>query len=266
MSDESDARPEDAYSQAAQGWATGAARVYQPLADALVARAPHPLAGRLVLDACAGTGCGGTALEHAGARVVATDLSEGMLHHDQLVRPPAAVSDVCQLAIGTGTVDDVILPFVLNHLPDPVRALAEAARVTRPGGAVLANVFSNNSSSPARDRIDEIALAEGFVPPDWYLDLKDTYAASIGTIEALESATANAGLTSVVIEESEVETGLTDATSLVDYRLSMAQYAVWLARLSSDQRDQLWERATAAAAPLLTSYRPIVLFASGISL
>ena len=45
---------------------------------------------------------------------------------------------------------------------------------------MLANVFSNNSSSAARDQIDEVALAEGFVPPDWYVALKDTYAASIG--------------------------------------------------------------------------------------
>jgi ubiquinone/menaquinone biosynthesis C-methylase UbiE len=259
------ARPEDAYSRAAHGWATGAAQVYQPLADTLVATTPHSFDGRLVLDACAGTGCGGLALEATGARVVATDLSEGMLLHDRASRPPSAVADVCQLAIGSDSVDDVILPFVLNHLPEPVRALAEAARVSRTEGAVLANVFSNNSTSPARDRIDEVASSQGFVPPGWYVQLKDTYAADIGTRETLRAAAVDAGLTSVIVEEAEIETGLTDAAALVDYRLSMAHYAVWLSSLTGDQREQLWQQATEATAPLLTSYRPIVLMLSAIS-
>jgi ubiquinone/menaquinone biosynthesis C-methylase UbiE len=44
--------------------------------------------------------------------------------------------------------------FVLNHLTDPSTGLTELARVTRPGGAVLAAVFSNTSRDPARDKID----------------------------------------------------------------------------------------------------------------
>ena len=54
--------------------------MYALLARALVAAAPVPLAGRLVLDLGAGTGVAGQAALAAGARqVVAADLSEGML-------------------------------------------------------------------------------------------------------------------------------------------------------------------------------------------
>lgn len=251
---------ETAYSQAAQGWAANAELVYQPLADALVARAPHDLGGRLVLDACAGTGCGGRALEAAGARVVATDLSEGMLRHLQTQRPPAAVSDVCNLAVATHGLDDAILPFVLNHLPQPELALAEVSRTVRPGGAVMASVFSNASSSPARDAIDKVALASGFEPPDWYVSLSDKYAGSIGTVDTLAECGRASGLLEVAVDEAEVDTGITEPAVLVDYRLSMAHYVVWIEGLSPDARADLWSRATAAVVPLMRRYRPIALF------
>ncbi len=57
----------DRYAGAAHGWATGARRVYQPLAAELVSRTPHSLRGRLVLDVGAGTGVGSTELVKAGA-------------------------------------------------------------------------------------------------------------------------------------------------------------------------------------------------------
>ena len=63
-------------------WADGPGPMYAQLARVLVAAAPVPLAGRLVLDLGAGTGVAGRAALAAGARrVVAADLSEGMLRH-----------------------------------------------------------------------------------------------------------------------------------------------------------------------------------------
>jgi SAM-dependent methyltransferase len=98
---------------------------------------------------------------------------------------------------------------VLNHLTDPVPGLAELARITRPGGAVLAAVFSNDSRSQDRDRIDAMALAAGWQVPGWYTELKTTAVPILGSRAAIASA-ARAGLASVHAEERPVDVGVTE--------------------------------------------------------
>src|SRR5580700_3658967 len=79
------------YDAAADEWADGPGPMYAPLARALVAAAPVPLAGRLVLDLGAGEGVAGRAALAAGARrVVAVDLSEAMLRRGGGGRPVVA--------------------------------------------------------------------------------------------------------------------------------------------------------------------------------
>ena len=151
--------PEDHYARSGPRWALGAELVYGPIAAELVATCPHPLAGRTVLDAGAGTGAAGAALCGAGARTLAVDLSHAMLAWQAATRPPCAVADVRALPLRSGSVDDCVAAFVLNHLTDPGAGFAELARVTRPGGAVLAAVFGTDSGSAARDRIDAAASA-----------------------------------------------------------------------------------------------------------
>jgi len=157
----------DHYAHSGRRWAMGAELVYGPIAAELVAMSPHCLAGRTVLDAGAGTGAANSALGARRARAIALDLSADMLAWNAAARPPCAVADVRALPLADGSVDDAVTAFVLNHLTDPVSGLAEVARVTRPGGAVLAAVFSNDSRSQARDRIDAVALAAGWQVPDW---------------------------------------------------------------------------------------------------
>ena len=69
----------DHYAGAGRRWALGATLVYGPIAAELVAMSPHPLAGRTVLDAGAGTGAASSALAARRARPVAMDLSFDML-------------------------------------------------------------------------------------------------------------------------------------------------------------------------------------------
>jgi nicotinamidase-related amidase len=73
----------DPYAGVAPTWDSDAARVYGPIAADLVAATPHPLAGRIVLDAGAGTGLVSRELQRADARVVALDLSVDMLGSQQ---------------------------------------------------------------------------------------------------------------------------------------------------------------------------------------
>lgn len=248
------------YDGAAAGWATGAARVYRPLAAELVSYAPHALAGRTILDAGAGTGCGSDALRAVGARPVAVDQSYDMLEWRHRLRPPACVGDLVRLPIRTNSVDDTLAAFVLNHLPNPIAGMAELARVTRPGGVVLADVFSATSHNSARDRLDELARREGFVTPQWYVDLKAGAIAAIGTTDAMAATAHAAGLSKIRIVERRVDVGIETAAELVEYRFGQAQYAAWLARMSAHERDELKTRITAELEPQMEPYRPTVIF------
>ena len=83
----------DPYAGVAPTWDADAARVYRPIAADLAAAAPHPLAGRLVLDAGAGTGLAARELVRAGARVVAVDASVACSRGTATsARPPWPVS------------------------------------------------------------------------------------------------------------------------------------------------------------------------------
>jgi SAM-dependent methyltransferase len=236
--------------------------VYEPIAAELVALCPHPLEGRTVLDAGAGTGVASAALVALGAHPLATDLSFDMLAWDARARPPCAVADLRFLPLADASVDDAVAAFVLNHLLDPAAGLAELRRVTRPGGAILADVYSNASQSDARDRIDGVAVEAGWRVPDWYLELKYTSAPLLGTAAAMEAAAVGAGLVDVVVEERPVDVGITEPDQLVQYRFGQAQFAAWLDGLTPEQADEVRRRATDAIAPIMEPYRPIVVFLS----
>ncbi|MDD7940266.1 class I SAM-dependent methyltransferase [Actinomycetospora lutea] len=250
----------DRYAWAATGWATGAARVYGPLATQLVGAAPHPLAGRRVLDAGAGTGLASTALRGAGARPVAVDRSPAMLARDAATRPPAAVGALEALPLRDDAVDDSVAAFVLNHVDDPAAALRELARVTRPGGAVLATApGATTAHRTVRDRIDAVAADAGFTPPDWYAHLTTVQAPLLGDVPAMRGAARAAGLVDVAVTEHVADVGVERPEDLVDYRLGQAHVAGWLAGLAEGERDALRRAAIAAVAPVMEPYRPPVI-------
>jgi SAM-dependent methyltransferase len=252
----------DYYAGAGRRWATGANLVYGPIAAELIAMSPHILAGRTVLDAGAGTGAATEALRYCGARVVATDLSVDMLGWNATSRPPCAAADIRALPLAARSVDDTVAAFVLNHLTDPAAGFAELARVTRPGGALLAAVYANTSSSASRDRIDEVAREGGWQVPDWYLELKETAVPLLGAAKAMAGAAQNAGLTDVIVDEQCVDVGITEPEQLVDYRFGQAHFTGWLNSLGSDRARDVHRQAADAIRPTMTPYRPTVVFLS----
>jgi ubiquinone/menaquinone biosynthesis C-methylase UbiE len=249
----------DHYARAAQRWATGAELVYGPIAAHLVGMSPHPLAGRTVLDAGAGTGAVSRALAARHARPVATDLSWSMLAWDAASRPPGAVADIRALPLAGDSVDDAVAAFVLNHLTDPSSGLAELARVTRPGGAVLAAVFGNTSHSPARDRIDAVARDAGWEVPDWYTALKVTAAPMLGSAAALAAAARAAGLTDIVSDERAVDVAVTTPEQLVSYRLGHVAFAEWLGRIGPVRAHALSRQAAEAVRPIMRPCWPVTV-------
>jgi SAM-dependent methyltransferase len=250
----------DPYARSGERWALGAELVYGPIAAELVASSPHPLTGRVVLDAGAGTGAASTELRRRQARTLAVDLSAGMLAWRAASRPPCAVADIRSLPLGTSRVDDAVAAFVLNHLAEPAEGLAELARVTRPAGAILAAVFANDSHSDARDRIDATALAAGWQVPDWYRELKAVAAPMLGTAAAMAATARAAGLTAVWAEERHVNVGVTRARELVRYRLGHPALATWLEDIGPRRAQAFASRAEAAVGDPMEPYRPAVVF------
>jgi ubiquinone/menaquinone biosynthesis C-methylase UbiE len=250
----------DPYARSSRRWALGAELVYRPIAAELVAMGPHPLAGRTVLDAGAGTGAVSTALTARRAKAVAIDLSAAMLAWNAAARPPCAVADIRALPLAVASVDDAVAAFVLNHLTDPATGLAELARVTRPGGSVLATVFSSHSTSKARDRIDASAHAAGWRAPRWYTELKESAVPLLGSAAAMAAAAHAAGLTRIHAQERPVDVGITQPHQLVTYRLGHPIFAAWLDALGPTRSHAFAAEAECAIGEVMQPYRPEVVF------
>ncbi len=104
-----------------------------------------------------GTGLVAAGLRALGHRAVGFDLSEAMLRAAlQRLGARVAVADADSLPLTDGSVDCVILSWVLHLVADPGATLAEARRVVGPGGRVIAVL-----SSPGGHPDDEIGAILG---------------------------------------------------------------------------------------------------------
>jgi SAM-dependent methyltransferase len=120
-----------------------------------------------VADVGAGTGALLSAIRSAapGARVVAVDASAQMLRVARARRGASAIlADALDLPLADATADAVILAYVLFHLSDPSRAVAEAARVLRPTGRVATVTWAWERGPHAHTVWDQI-LADAGAPP-----------------------------------------------------------------------------------------------------
>jgi SAM-dependent methyltransferase len=94
---------------------------------------------RCFLEVGCGPGAFAARVQHElGVRVVAVDLSERMVELAVGAGVDARVGDVQQLAFGDGEFDGAAANWMLYHVPELDRALAELARVLRPGGRLVA--------------------------------------------------------------------------------------------------------------------------------
>ena len=101
--------------------------------DAVLAGAP-----RRVLEAGCGRGELAERLVHAGLEVVACDQSERMVELTRARGVDACVADVQALPFPDGAFDAAVANFMLYHVPDIDRALAELRRVLSSGGRLVA--------------------------------------------------------------------------------------------------------------------------------
>ena len=235
----------DAYSATGAAWQQGPGRIYDRLAEVLVARCPGLRAGTLVLDLGAGTGAASRAASALGARVVAVDVSEGMLAADARDRPPAAVGDASLLPFRSGAFDAVVAAFSLNHVPDPVGALGEAGRVLRAGGAVVASAYAEDDTHPVKAAAEAAAAAAGWTQADWYEDVRAHAVPLLATVERARAVVDQTDLVDAAVEHVRVPFPGLSAADLVAWRLGMAQMAPFVATLAPGDRQAVVDDAVA---------------------
>ena len=110
-------------------------------------------AGERVLDLAAGTATSSAALATSGAHVVGCDFSLGMLRVGSRANHRGVelvAGDALNLPFADASFDAVTISFGLRNTADPVQALREMRRVTRPGGRIVVCEFSHPTWAPLR--------------------------------------------------------------------------------------------------------------------
>jgi demethylmenaquinone methyltransferase/2-methoxy-6-polyprenyl-1,4-benzoquinol methylase len=117
-----------------------------------VTEAVAPRSGQLILDLAAGTGTSSEPIAQAGAAVIATDLSFGMLLVGKQRRPALSfvAADALQLPYADASFDAVTISFGLRNVEDTEAALIEMRRVTKSGGTLVVCEFSTPTWQPFR--------------------------------------------------------------------------------------------------------------------
>lgn len=204
----------------AEGWSRRA-ETYEDVLGAVTPRVAEPLldaagvrAGSRVLDVASGPGYAAERAAARGAEPVGIDISERMVELARARQPRLdfRVADAERLPFDAGSFDAVVGGFVLNHLPDPERALDEAARVLSPGGAVAFSVWDR----PERNRLIGVfsdAIAEaGAEPPPEVANGPDPYRFSDDA--ELKRVLAAAGFADPGVETLSLEHSVSDVESL----------------------------------------------------
>lgn len=175
--------------------------LFAQFAGPLCAAAPV-LSGQRVVDVACGTGAATrVALERVGPGgiVIGVDVNESMLETAARTVPGAEWrhGSAERLPIDDDAVDVAICQFGLMFFDDRVAALAELARVVRPGGRVVVATWSELDRSPGYREMTELLRDE--MGPEAARSLEQPYV--LGDGAEVGSLLRDAGLTDVKVEE-----------------------------------------------------------------
>ena len=253
----------------AEGWTTKDAAAYDALAGRVTSRAAEPLvdavgvgAGARFLDVATGPGYVAAEAARRGAETIGVDLSEAMLVHAR-ARVPAAefvVGDATALPFEGESFDAVAAAFVLLHLGAPERAVAEGARVLRPGGKAAFTVWDE----PTRGRwlgvfFDAVTAAGAQPPPDLPAGPSFFRFADEAEFTALLEG---AGLRDVHVDRIEFDLDLVDGDELWN---GLLQGSVRVRPLILGQTEELQREIRRRYDELLEPYRAVDGFAVPVS-
>jgi SAM-dependent methyltransferase len=119
--------------------------------------------GAHILELACGTGIATSALVSMlprGSRLTATDISEPMLSLARTLTPPDPrlawqAADGCALPFPDESADAIVCQYGVMFFPDKVRAMQEARRVLKPGGAYIFNVWGTLEQNPIPHTIQQ---------------------------------------------------------------------------------------------------------------
>jgi len=126
--------------------------------------------GMTVLDAGCGPGTYHALVAGCRARIVASDLSAGMLREvraqaaEQRLAVAPLAADVQALPFGNGTFDRVMANHMLYHVPDRDAALRELRRVLKPGGRAILATNAADNGGRLQSLHEAAAREHGFTP------------------------------------------------------------------------------------------------------
>jgi len=155
------------------GWQAKAS-AYDESLGVVTAQAVAPLLdavrlqpGMTLLDVACGPGYSAGRAAARGARAIGIDFADAMAAEAQRLFPDAEFrhGDGEALEFADASFDAVVCPFGLLHMPDPDRAVAEAARVLRPGGRYAFTVWC------AADKHDLFAVVLGAIQAHGTMDV-----------------------------------------------------------------------------------------------
>ena len=109
-----------------------------PDAPALAVEAVLEAGPARVLEVGCGPGEAAARIAAAGVDVEAVDISERMVELTRARGVSARVGDVQELPFESDSFDAALAAWMLYHVPDVERGVAELARVLRPGGRLVA--------------------------------------------------------------------------------------------------------------------------------
>ncbi len=189
-----------------------------------------------------------TILEHGNPRsVLAIDSSPGYAAYARARTPnPCAefqVGDAQSLPAGTAIVDAAVSGLVLNFVPQPAQALAEMARVARPGATIAAYVWDYAGKMELMRYFWDAAVA--LDPAARELDEGRRF--PICQPAALDELFTRAGLRDVAVRPIDVATRFRDFDDYWNPFLGGQGPAPGYAMsLSETHRDELRERVRSA--------------------
>lgn len=106
--------------------------------------------GERVLDLAAGTAVSTSEYARNGAWCLAADFSLGMLRNGLHRAVPMVAADALHLPFADGSFDAATISFGIRNFVDTKAALAEIARVVRPGGRLVICEVSTPTFPPIR--------------------------------------------------------------------------------------------------------------------